>query len=117
MPRADSPTGFQIDMRRATRCGLRADRHAARRAERDERTRKTVAQLVQVIVVRCDAVASVTIEVQTGGVEVHAQVGPHARRRCATAAIAAIRAIGSSGFVTCDWNPAARIRSRSATRA
>lgn len=57
----EQAAGLQIDMRRPTWCGVRADCHAARSAERDERNRKAFAKLVEVVIVRGDAVASVTI--------------------------------------------------------
>ena len=39
------------------------------------------------------------------------------RRWCVTVAIAAASSTGSTGFGTCAWNPAARIRARSCARA
>ena len=39
------------------------------------------------------------------------------RRWRVTAAITAVSSTGSTGFVTCAWNPAARIRARSSARA
>jgi hypothetical protein len=60
---------------------VRADCHAARSAERDERNWKAFAKLVEVVVVWGDAVVSIAIQVQADGVEGYAKVGAHARRR------------------------------------
>ena len=58
---------------------LRAYRHAPRRAKREERNRKAFANLVQVIVVRGDAVAPVAVQVEADAVERYSSAGNHAR--------------------------------------
>jgi hypothetical protein len=55
--------------------------HPARGAKGDQRDRKAVANLVQIVVVRGDTVTAVTIQVEPDGVERHAEAVDHAARR------------------------------------
>jgi hypothetical protein len=65
----------------ALRRRLRADRHRARGAERQQRDRKAADDLVQVVVVWSDAVATVAVEVQADAAERYAGGGDHAAGR------------------------------------
>src|SRR5215207_10572974 len=65
----EETAGLQVDMNQAFRGRLGPDGHASRGAKLYQRDREAFPKVVQVVVVRCDAVAAVTIQVQADAVE------------------------------------------------
>src|SRR5688500_10469623 len=64
---------LEVDMQRPPRRLLCADGHPARGSKREQRDGKAFADLVEMVVVRRDAVATVAVEVQADAVEGNAE--------------------------------------------